>query len=173
MDNNKPEHIDLRNCEQRTELITSLQHGGESFRSMVNFLTVSWAIYAALLLLDSIHLGSLELALKNDAAIFFWFGAIGLYISYNFITESRDTLKLVTELELDGINAAGMVIDKWRDLNTDWELNYIGYKFSYMNNIYMGRRRVTPEQNNKLHVGDHVVIRFLPHEPQTSFMQLD
>ena len=96
-------------------------------------------------------------------------GICGLIITGILIAQTREQLRIARELEQKIITAPGMITDKWVD--ESGETCCVGYQFSYMGSMWVGKKQTLRTEYDKRQIGDSVAIRFLPHNPSISRIQ--
>jgi hypothetical protein len=69
------------------------------------------------------------------------------------------------------ITVQGVIVGKWEEAASEGSLSYVGYQFSYMGEIWVGKQRAESYPHNIRKIGDSVLISFLPSNPNISRME--
>jgi len=177
---NKSRDSDPRRCQQAAA--PTMREARSYYLFVIALLAVGWGFFVVGLVwlfnkakpLENLWTGTqanlTELCIKGS--IVAGWGLLFLFSTLVLYTSAREQLRIASELEREGITAPGAIIDKWtaRGEGTSY---FVGYRFNYMGNTWVGRDIVKSSSYNQLQIGDSVVIYFLPRNPRVSRTEQD
>lgn len=168
MHKNKPGCSDPRRCQQTVRtMLAAINY----YFTVVVFLVASWSIFIAFFLLHFNEAKFLENRWTNPVGDLLIFGIGGLFITVALIVYAQEVVRIARKLEREGVIVQGVIIDRWVEESGEAYVYCIGYRFSYMESMWVGKNVVESSPYNKLEIGDSVEILFLPRNPSISRIQ--
>ena len=165
MKKKEPGNLNPRQCQQGVRTISEAKRRVQAFATVVAILApiVGWGIFM-----------SVADPKREEPLISYLMWGLTFFILGSQLFIAVEELRIAKELEREGIKVMGVIIDKW-EAYVEWgSLFYAGYRFSYMDSLWVGQTSIaTLSAYNKLQTEDSVTIRFLPRDPCISRIEQD